>query len=76
MWLMARKTRASVPPPRDGRDEKLTLAEVFAELKIGRSTWDEWCAKGLAPDRSKLPNGQIRVARSDLDNWYKARRVA
>lgn len=73
---MARKTKAPVPAPRGSQDEKLTLAEVFAELKIGRSTWDEWCAKGLAPERSKLPNGQVRVSRSDLDAWYNSRRVA
>jgi excisionase family DNA binding protein len=73
---MARRPRAAVPPPRRDPDEKLTLAEVCEELKITRSTFYDWRAKGRAPVCSKLPNGEVRIVRRDLDAWYKSRRVA
>lgn len=51
----------------------LTLAEVLAELKIGRSTFDDWRVKGVAPEHIKLPNGQFRIRRSVLDAWLSNR---
>ena len=66
---MARKARAAVPRPRRDPDEKLTLAEVCAELRIERSTFYDWRAKGRAPKCSKLPNGELRIWRSDLRAW-------
>ncbi|MEV4253257.1 helix-turn-helix domain-containing protein [Spirillospora sp. NPDC049652] len=52
------------------RPERLTLAEVCAEIRISRSTFYEWRAKGRAPKCSKLPNGDLRVNRTDLDAWW------
>jgi excisionase family DNA binding protein len=49
--------------------EPLTVAEVCAELRVSRSTFYEWRAKGRAPRCVKLPNGEIRVRRSDLEEW-------
>ncbi|WP_327663305.1 MULTISPECIES: helix-turn-helix transcriptional regulator [unclassified Streptomyces] len=49
--------------------DKLTLAEVCAELKISRSTFYDWRAKRRAPRCIKLPNGDLRIRRSDLDHW-------
>jgi predicted DNA-binding transcriptional regulator AlpA len=49
---------------------------VCEELKITRSTFYDWRAKGRAPICSKLPNGEVRIVRRDLDAWYKSRRVA
>ncbi|WP_326723034.1 MULTISPECIES: helix-turn-helix domain-containing protein [unclassified Streptomyces] len=46
------------------RDDKLTLAEICKDLKISRSTFYDWRAKGRAPRCIKLPNGDIRVRRS------------
>ena len=51
----------------------LTLDEVLAELRVARSTFDDWRVKGLAPDYVKLPNGQLRVRRSALDAWLVER---
>ena len=65
-----RSTRPAPQPPR-APDEKLTLAEVCAELRIERSTFYDWRAKGRAPRCLKLPNGEIRVTRSDLDAWLE-----
>ena len=51
-----------------GPRQLLTIAEVCAELNdIARSTFYEWRAKNRAPKCLKLPNGEIRVRRSDLE---------
>jgi predicted DNA-binding transcriptional regulator AlpA len=49
--------------------EKLTIAEVIAELKVSRSTFYYWRQTGKAPRCMVLPNGEIRVRRVDLDDW-------
>jgi predicted DNA-binding transcriptional regulator AlpA len=62
------------PPSRsDGDDPFLTVSEVLIELKVARSTFDDWRIKGVGPDHVKLPNGQLRVRRSALDSWLAAR---
>ncbi|MBK6872647.1 MAG: helix-turn-helix domain-containing protein [Kineosporiaceae bacterium] len=54
----------------------LTLPQVCAELQISRSTFYDWRAKGRAPRCIKLPNGAIRVRRSELDRWLRGREEA
>ena len=54
-------------------DALLTMAEVLAELKVARSTFDTWRVLGTAPECIKYPNGQLRVRRSALDVWLSAR---
>ncbi|GAA0333137.1 helix-turn-helix domain-containing protein [Actinoallomurus spadix] len=56
--------------------DKLTLAEVCAELGISRSTFYEWRAKGKAPRCITLPNGSLRVRRTELDRWLEVREDA
>lgn len=51
------------------RRPHLTIAELCEELGIARSTWNDWRAKGRAPRCIKLPNGQLRIRRNDLDRW-------
>jgi len=51
------------------RTDKLTLSELCAELQIARSTFYDWRAKGRAPRCIKLPNGDLRVRRVDLEHW-------
>ncbi|MGW0211211.1 helix-turn-helix transcriptional regulator [Streptomyces sp. NPDC003233] len=51
------------------RRTMLTLAEVCEELAIFRSTFYDWRAKRRAPRCIKLPNGDPRIRRSDLDHW-------
>ena len=63
---------AAKPAPRD----KLTVAEVCAELQIAQSTFYEWRVKGTSPRCIKLPNGQLRVRRTALDAWLNAREDA
>jgi excisionase family DNA binding protein len=50
----------------------LSVAEVCAELGISRSTFYDWRAKGKAPHCFKLPNGDLRVRRSDFDKWLSS----
>jgi predicted DNA-binding transcriptional regulator AlpA len=49
--------------------EKLTIAEVCAELKVSRSTFYYWRQIGKAPRCLVLPNREVRIRRCDLDNW-------
>ncbi len=52
-----------------GARTQLTIAEVCQELHVSRSTFYDWRAKGRAPRSIKLPNGEIRVRRDELDRW-------
>lgn len=49
----------------------LTLSEVYEELGIAKSTFNDWVCKGRAPKRIKLPNGKIRIRRKDLAEWLE-----
>ncbi|GAA3554504.1 helix-turn-helix domain-containing protein [Amycolatopsis ultiminotia] len=52
----------------------LTLAEVLEELGgVAISTFYDWRAKGKAPMCVKLPNGDLRFRRSDLERWIESR---
>ncbi len=51
------------------RPRHLTISDLCAELGVARSTFYDWRAKGAAPKCFKLPNGEIRVRRADLDAW-------
>lgn len=59
-----------------GSAEKLTIAEVCAELKISRSTFYDWRAKHRAPRCITLPNGSLRIRRTDLERWLGTRENA
>lgn len=48
---------------------RLTVAEFCTELQIARSTFYEWRAKGIGPRCAKLPNGELRIRRSEVDKW-------
>ncbi|MGW3322946.1 helix-turn-helix transcriptional regulator [Streptomyces virginiae] len=47
----------------------LTVPELCDELGIVRSTFYDWRQKRRAPRCIKLPNGDLRVRRTDLDIW-------
>lgn len=52
--------------------QHLTIATVCTELDVARRTFYEWRAKGRAPRCIKLPNGELRVRRTDLDTWLES----
>ncbi|WP_443060505.1 helix-turn-helix transcriptional regulator [Streptomyces sp. NBC_00459] len=49
--------------------DKLTVDEFCADLRISRSTFYDWCKKGRAPRCIRIPNGALRIRRSDYENW-------
>lgn len=53
------------------RPQMLKLPEVLKEIGISRPTFYRMRACGKAPRVRKLPNGQIRVSRADLDAWWE-----
>jgi predicted DNA-binding transcriptional regulator AlpA len=58
-------------------DQLLTLDRVLAELgedgkPLPKSTFHDWRAKGRAPRCLKLPNGTLRIRRSELERWLAA----
>jgi excisionase family DNA binding protein len=53
----------------------LTVDDVCGELSISRSTFYDWRVKGRGPRCYKLPNGDLRIRRSDLDQWFESLEV-
>jgi predicted DNA-binding transcriptional regulator AlpA len=51
------------------RDEMLTIAQVIAEIGVPRATFYRWRQLRKGPKSIKLPNGAVRIRRSDLDRW-------
>lgn len=55
-------------------DRLLTVAEVLEELNgVARSTFNKWRALGIAPRTIKLPNGDLRIRASVLEEWLSER---
>ncbi|NJQ05493.1 helix-turn-helix domain-containing protein [Streptomyces lonarensis] len=47
----------------------LKLSDVLTEIGISRAAFYRMRARGNAPKLIKLPNGQLRCRRTDLDDW-------
>jgi excisionase family DNA binding protein len=56
--------------------ERLTVDEFCAEMKISRSTFYDWKAKGRAPRCYQLPNRELRIDRADIEQWFRSHEVA
>ncbi len=51
-------------------DELMTLDQVLQELgDVSRRTFYRWRELGRAPHGLKLPNGEIRIWRSEFTAW-------
>ncbi len=50
----------------------MTIAAFCVEFEIAKSTFYDWRAKGRAPKCIKLPNGDLRIRRVDLDAWISS----
>jgi predicted DNA-binding transcriptional regulator AlpA len=57
-------------------NDRLTVADICADLGISRRTFYEWRAKGTAPKCTKLPNGELRIYRAEYRRWLEAREDA
>ncbi|GLV51276.1 excisionase [Thermobispora bispora] len=56
-------------------DQLLTVPEVLAALGgVSRRTFYRWRELGHAPRCIKLPNGELRIWRSDLVAWLESLR--
>lgn len=54
----------------DQQAELMTVREVLAELKgVSRDTFYRWRQLRVAPPAIRLPNGELRIRRCDLDQW-------
>lgn len=62
--------RAGGPPG----DEVLTVDEFCAAWKVSKDTFYHWRKVGTAPVCHRLPNGELRIARSDLSTWVSTLR--
>lgn len=52
--------------------QHMTVREVCEELGVARSTFYDWRAARKAPPCLKLPNGDLRIRRSDFDRWLES----
>lgn len=55
----------------------LTVTEILEDLggpdgPLPRRTWQEWRAKGTGPKCIKLPNGELRVCRTEYERWLES----
>ncbi|MER7364792.1 helix-turn-helix transcriptional regulator [Nonomuraea wenchangensis] len=58
-------------------DELLTVRQVLDELGgVSRRTFYRWREIGKAPKGIRLPNGELRFYRSDLETWLESLRSA
>ena len=75
------KAQGSHPLPKEQRltspsrrtTEKLTVDEFCADLRISRSTFYDWRKKGRGPRCIRIPNGALRIRRTDYENWLTDR---
>ncbi|MEU8109507.1 helix-turn-helix domain-containing protein [Nonomuraea muscovyensis] len=59
------------------RDELLTVAQILEELGgVSRRTFYRWREIGKAPEGFKLPNGELRIYRSEFTAWLQSLREA
>jgi len=72
---MTRFTLAEALTPEIDSDKVLTVSDLCAELQISRSTFYTWRQKRRGPRCIRLPNGGLRIRRSDLTAWLAAQEV-
>ncbi|MCD9144351.1 helix-turn-helix transcriptional regulator [Streptomyces albireticuli] len=54
------------------RDELLTIPEVLTELRnVSKSTFYRWRQLKKGPKSLTLPNGSVRIKRSELERWKR-----
>ena len=64
-------------PRTQTQDELLTVVQVLDELgEVSRRTFYRWRELGRAPVGIKLPNGEIRIWRSEFLAWLDTLREA
>ncbi|CAM3696687.1 helix-turn-helix domain-containing protein [Nocardiopsis rhodophaea] len=65
----------SATVPLRKNDRLMTVPEVLEQLGgVSRRTFYRWRELGNAPHSIKLPNGELRIWRSDFALWLEALR--
>lgn len=54
------------------REEMLTIPQVIEEIGVPRATFYRWRQLRKGPKAIKLPNGSVRIKRSELERWMQA----
>ena len=49
----------------------LTIPQVVQEIGVPRATFYRWRQLKKGPKATKLPNGAVRILRSDLERWIE-----
>ncbi|WP_203916192.1 helix-turn-helix transcriptional regulator [Rugosimonospora africana] len=50
----------------------MTVPQILAELNnVSRRTFYRWRELGIAPECIRLPNGELRVWRSEFQTWLE-----
>jgi excisionase family DNA binding protein len=62
------KTMADNTP----KSKHLSVRDVCEELGVARSTFYDWRAARKAPPCIKLPNGDLRIRRTDFERWLES----
>ncbi|RKR89939.1 AlpA family transcriptional regulator [Micromonospora pisi] len=58
-------------------DELMTVPQVLTALNgVSRRTFYRWRELGIAPECIKLPNGELRIERSNFRAWLERLREA
>lgn len=47
----------------------LTISEVIAEIRVPRATFYRWRQLHKGPRTIRLPNGDVRIRRTELERW-------
>lgn len=62
-------TRGAGVKAAKSQEEMLTVSQVLALLGVPQSTFYRWRQVGKGPRVIKLPNGAVRIRRSEFDRW-------
>jgi predicted DNA-binding transcriptional regulator AlpA len=65
---MTTPTTTSKPSPAT-TTKIMTIDEVIAELRVPRATFYRWRQLGKGPKSYKLPNGAVRIRRTEFEHW-------
>lgn len=55
----------------EARDPLLSIPQVLAEIDVPRATFYRWRQLRRGPKAIKLPNGAVRIRRSELERWIE-----
>jgi predicted DNA-binding transcriptional regulator AlpA len=70
---MNRSTNRPVASSHSSDLPRVIPSHFLVELDVSKSTFFRWKALGQAPKTYKLPNGHLRIRRTDFDAWLSSR---